>query len=41
MPNQSHSVRQEQQGRGESLEAYLLEHVLAYESTRHCSQLKP
>lgn len=27
MPRQSHSVRHEQEGRGEALEAYLLEHV--------------
>jgi hypothetical protein len=38
MPNQSHSVRYEQEGRGEALEAHLLEHVPGlreYEAAQH------
>ncbi|MBL0407008.1 hypothetical protein JKG68_24015 [Microvirga aerilata] len=38
MPKQSHSVRSEQEGRGEALEAYLLEHVPGlreYETAQH------
>ena len=38
MPKQSHSVRHEQEGRSEALEAYLLEHVPGlreYEAVQH------
>lgn len=38
MPKQSHSVRHEQEGRDEALEAYLLEHVPGlreYEAAKH------